>query len=196
MSLPRGHRAGRPGGFGRILALAMAFACAGLSAGCFQPLYGNGATDPYGAAPPIRNALASVSVEEIDAPNGTPEARLGVEVRNALIFGLTGGSGQLAPAYKLKISLKGNQQNVIVDITTARPDMQIYGIDATYSLTEISTGKVVLTGRASARQSFDIPGQQQRFARARGERDAQNRSSTIIAEQIKSRLASYFVSGG
>jgi LPS-assembly lipoprotein len=196
MSSPRGHRAGRPGGIGRFVALGLAFACAGLSAGCFQPLYGSGSLDAYGAPPPIRTALASVDVEEIDAPNGTPEARLGVEVRNALIFGLTGGSGQMPPTHKLKINLKGNRQHVIVDIQTARPDMEIYGIDATYSLTDIATKKIVLTGRAFARQSYDIPGQQQRFARARGERDAQNRSSTIIAEQIKSRLASYFVSGG
>ncbi len=191
MSSPRGHR-----GISRLFGLALAFAGAGLSAGCFQPLYGSGSLDSYGSAPPIRNALASVEVEEIDAPNGTPEARLGVEVRNALIFGLTGGSGQLPPTHTLKINLNGNRQHVIVDIQTARPDMEIYGIDATYSLTEIATKKVVLTGRAFSRQSYDIPGQQQRFARARGERDAQNRSSSIIAEQIKSRLASYFVSGG
>jgi LPS-assembly lipoprotein len=196
MSLPRGHTGRRPGGIGRILALALAFGCAGLSAGCFQPLYGNSAVEAPGAAPAVRTALASVEVEEIDAPNGTPEARLGVEVRNALIFGLTGGAGQLAPAYKLKINLSGARQQVIVDITTARPDMEIYGIDATYSLVELASGKTVLTGRAFARQSYDIPGQQQRFARARGERDAQNRSSTIVAEQIKSRLASYFVTGG
>ncbi len=191
MSSPKAHR-----GIGRFLALGLAFAAAGLTAGCFQPLYGNGSADTYGAPPPIRTALASVAVEEIDAPNGTPEARLGVEVRNALIFGLTGGSGQLPPNYTLKININGQRQNVIVDITTARADMEIYGIDATYSLVEIGTKKVVLTGRAFARQSYDIPGQQQRFARGRGERDAQNRASTIIAEQIKSRLASYFVAGG
>ncbi len=196
MSLPRGHTGRRPGGIGRIVALGLAFGCAGLSAGCFQPLYGNSAVEAPGTAPAVRTALASVEVEEIDAPNGTPEARLGVEVRNALIFGLTGGAGQLAPAYKLKINLSGARQQVIVDITTARPDMEIYGIDATYSLVELASGKTVLTGRAFARQSYDIPGQQQRFARARGERDAQNRSSTIVAEQIKSRLASYFVTGG
>jgi LPS-assembly lipoprotein len=174
----------------------MAFAAAALVGGCFQPLYGTGPADTPGAPPAVRTAMASVEVEEVDAPNGTPEARLGVEVRNALIFGLTGGSGQLPPAYRLKINLRGNRQHVIVDITTARPDMEIYGIDATYSLTEIATKKTVLTGRAFSRQSYDIPGQQQRFARQRGERDAQNRASTIIAEQIKSRLASYFVSGG
>ncbi|HWV53073.1 LPS assembly lipoprotein LptE [Pseudorhodoplanes sp.] len=196
MSSPRGHTGSRSGGIGRFLALGLAFACAGMTGGCFQPLYGNVSTDTYGAAPPIRTALASVQVEEIEAPNGTPEARMGVEVRNALIFGLTGGAGQLPPNYKLKINLVGQRQNVIVDVTTARADMEIYGLDATYSLIEIGTNKVVLTGRAFARQSYDIPGQQQRFARARGERDAQNRASTIIAEQIKSRLASYFVAGG
>jgi LPS-assembly lipoprotein len=194
MSLPRGHGGRR--GLGRFVALGLAFACAGLSAGCFQPLYGTSAAEVPGAPPAVRTALASVEVMEIDAPNGTAEARLGVEVRNALIFGLTGGAGQLPPAYRLKINLSGSRQNVIVDITTARPDMEIYGIDTTYSLIEIASNKVVLTGRAFARQSYDIPGQQQRFARARGERDAQNRSSTIVAEQIKSRLASYFVTGG
>lgn len=196
MSSPRGNRGQGLGAIRRFLALGLAFACAGLTAGCFQPLYGNGSVDAPGSPPPIRTALASVEVDEIEAPNGTPEARLGVEVRNALIFGLTGGSGQLPPAYKLKINLKGNRQQVIVDTTTARPDMEIYGIDATYTLTDLTNKKIVLTGRAFSRQSYDIPGQQQRFARARGERDAQNRASTIIAEQIKSRLASYFVSGG
>ncbi len=203
MSSPRGHSGQAPKeaskqarkGIGRLLALGLAFGAAALTAGCFQPLYGNGSLDA-GGPPPIRTALASVQVEEIEAPNGTPEARLGVEVRNDLIFGLTGGSGQLPPTYSLKINLKGNRQNVIVDITTARADQEIYGIDATYSLTEIATKKVVLTGRAFSRASYDIPGQQQRFARARGERDAQNRASTILAEQIKSRLASYFVTGG
>ena len=198
MSSRRGHWGTGPRGLGRFLALGLAFGAAGLSAGCFQPLYGNGggAVDGPGAPPPVRMAMASVEVAEIDAPNGTPEARLGVEVRNALIFGLTGGSGQLSPAYRLKINLKGNRQHVIVDITTARPDMEIYGIDATYTLIDLANNKTVLNGRAFSRASYDIPGQQQRFARTRGERDAQNRASTIIAEQIKSRLASYFVSGG
>jgi LPS-assembly lipoprotein len=52
-----------------------------------------------------------------------------------------------------------------------------------------------MTGRTFARVSFDIPGQQQRFARARGLRDAEDRASQIIAEHIRSRLASYFVTG-
>ncbi len=191
MSSRRGNR-----GIGRFFAAGLALASAGLTAGCFQPVYGTYASGDVNAPASVRTALSSIQVEEIDAPNGTPEARLGVEVRNHLIFGLTGGGGQLPPTHHLKINLKGQAQNVIVDVTTARPDMEIYGIDATYSLIDLSTKKTVLTGRAFARASYDIPGQEQRFARQRGQRDAENRASTIIAEQIKSRLASYFISGG
>lgn len=184
------------GGIGRFLAAGLAIVSAGLQAGCFQPVYGTYTSAEPGASPSIRSSMAAIQVEDVDAPNGTPEARLAVEIRNHLIFGLTGGSGQSPPRYKLKMNLSAQAQSIIVDITTARADMEIQGIDATYSLTEIATNKVVLTGRAFARSSYDIPGQEQRFARQRGQRDAENRSSAMVAEQIKSRLASYFVSGG
>lgn len=193
MSSLEGNR-GRRRSLGRFVGLGLAFASAGLTAGCFQPLYGTASAVSGNTS--VSNAMAAVDVEQIDAPNGTPEARLGNEIRNALLFGLTGGGAATSPAYRLKIQIRGNNQRVIVDITTARPDMEIYGIDATYSLTELATNKIVLTGRAFSRSSYDIPGQQQRFARQRGERDAQNRASNVIADQIKSRLASYFVSGG
>jgi LPS-assembly lipoprotein len=192
MSSPRGNR-----GFGRFLAAGLALASAGLTAGCFQPVYGTYASsDVVGAPPAVRTALASVKVDEVDVPNGTPEARIGVEVRNNLIFGLTGGAGELPPTHVLKIRLRTQTQNVIVDITTARADMEINGVDATYTLTDLASKKTVVTGRAFARASYDVPGQEQRFARQRGQRDAENRNSAIIADQIKSRLASYFISGG
>lgn len=73
--------------------------------------------------------------------------------------------------------------------------MENYGIDATYTLTDVATGKVVISGQTFARVSFDIPGQQQRFARARGLRDAENRAAKVIADQIRSRLASFFAAG-
>ncbi len=73
--------------------------------------------------------------------------------------------------------------------------MENYGIDATYSLTDLNTKKVVVTGRTFSRVSFDIPGQQQRFAGVRGLRDAENRAAQVIADQIKQRLASYFLAG-
>jgi len=161
-----------------------------LVAGCFQPLYGERS---LGAGPGIRERLSAVEVLPIDAPSGRPEARIGVELRNALLYDMS--SGGASPTHRLKINLATTRQSVIVDIQTSRPDVENYGIDATYTLTEIATGKVVLKGQTFARVSFDIPGQQQRFARARGLRDAENRAAKVIADQIRSRLASYFVTG-
>ena len=82
-----------------------------------------------------------------------------------------------------------------MDVVTGRPDIQNYGIDATYTLTDITNGKKVITGRAFSRVSYNIPGQQQPFAGDRGLRDAENRAAQVIADSIRSRLASYFVAG-
>jgi LPS-assembly lipoprotein len=43
--------------------------------------------------------------------------------------------------------------------------------------------------------SYDIPGQEQRFARVRGLRDAELRAAKVISDNIRSRLASYFIAG-
>jgi LPS-assembly lipoprotein len=174
------------------LRLAAVLAAAGLTAGCFQPLYGE---RTFGAGPSIRDKMSSVEVLPVEAPPGTAVARIGVETRNQLLFDLTGGGGANAPTHRLKMSLSANRLSVIVDLTSARPDLENYGIDAVYALTELATGKTVVEGRAVARVSYDIPGSQQRFARARGLRDAENRASKVIADSIKQRLASYFVAG-
>lgn len=178
--------------FRRFTAPLAALGAALLLAGCFQPLYGERSAT---GGPGIRDLMSSVDVSQISAPNGTRLSRLAVEVRNGLLFELTGGSAPPPPAHRLKISLSSQETSVIVDVDTARPDVQNYGIDATYTLTEIKTGKVVMTSRTFSRVSYDIPGQEQRFARARGLRDAENRAAKVIADNIRTRLASYFVAG-
>jgi LPS-assembly lipoprotein len=95
----------------------------------------------------------------------------------------------------LTVVLSSQNQQVIVDITTARADVQQFGINASYTLTEIATGKKVMTGDTFARVSYDNPGQAQRFANARGQRDAETRAAKVISDNIKSRLASYFAAG-
>lgn len=176
----------------RVGRLALALTAAGFVAGCFQPLYGDRTVT---GGPGIKERLAAVDVTQIKAPNGTSIARLAVELRNDLIFDLTGGSGGLGSTHRLNILLSSTQQQVIVDVTTARPNVQQYGINATYTLVEIATGKQVVSGQTFARVSFDNPGQQQRFSNARGLRDAENRAAKVIADHIKSRLASYFAAG-
>jgi LPS-assembly lipoprotein len=176
---------------GKLTRILAALALAGVTAGCFQPLYGE--QSAVGGAG-IGDKLSSVEVAPIDAPNGTRLSRVGVEVRTNLMYELTGGSAA-APNYKLDIRLASSQTQVIVDINTARPEVQNYGIDAMYTLTDITTGKKVVTGQTFSRVSYNIPGQQQRFAGERGLRDAENRAAKVIADNIRSRLASYFVAG-
>ena len=88
-----------------------------------------------------------------------------------------------------------SRTTTILDPQTSRADVENYGIDVNYTLKEIATGKVVVNGTTFARVSYDIPGQEQRFARARGFRDAETRATKQIADNISQRLASYFVAG-
>ena len=178
----------------RLVRAALALALAGLTAGCFQPLYGSSSPSAAGA-PGVSDKLSSVEVLPIDAPNGTRTSRIGVEVRNDLISNLTGGGPAAATAYNLKISISASTRQVIVDINSARPEIQNYGLDASYTLTDVGTGKVLFTSQTFARVSYNIPGQEQRFAGDRGLRDAENRAAKVIADNIRSRLASYFVAG-
>ncbi len=68
-------------------------------------------------------------------------------------------------------------------------------LSATYSLIDLATGKAVISDGTSSSVSFNLPGQQQRFAGERGLRDAENRAAQVIADNIRNRLASYFTAG-
>ena len=177
---------------GRVTRIALTLAIAGLVTGCFQPLY---ASRTVTGGPGVAERLKSVDVAHINVPNATAAARVATELRNALIFDLAGGGETAPPTHRLQIQLALLRQQVIVDITTSRPDVEQSGITATYTLTEIATGRPVVTGQAFSRVSFDNPGQEQRFARARGQRDAESRAAKVISESIRSRLASYFIAG-
>jgi LPS-assembly lipoprotein len=165
---------------------------AALVAGCFQPLYGERSAT---GQPGLREALSAVRVNQIDAPNGTPQARLAVELRNQLLFDLTGGSGTTSPTHELTIRMATQRSSIIVDPTSQRAESENFGVDVVYTLKELATDKTVLRSTAFARVSYDTPGTEQRFARLRGLRDAENQAARVVAEHIRNRLASYFIAG-
>ena len=173
--------------------LACVACLGGLGGGCFQPLYGEHSLTPN--SPAIGPALAAVDVSQIPAPSGSSEARVAVEARNQLLFNLTGGGAPPPPTHRLAIRMTSNRLSVDVNIATGLQDVEQYGLNVTYTMTEIKTGKPVITGSTFARVSYDIPGQTQRFARARALRDAEDRAAKLIADNIRARLASYFVAG-
>ncbi|MBV5271021.1 MAG: hypothetical protein JZU55_15385 [Afipia sp.] len=173
----------------RLLAVAV---LAALTAGCFQPMYAERSLDGGSA---LRDKLQGVEVPPLNLPNGSREARLGVEIRNALMFSMYGSAVGGPPTHRLLMRISTTRLSVIVDPTTARPDIENYGIDAIYELKDNATDKTVLTGTTFSRVSYDIPGQAQRFARSRGLRDAEDRAAKVIADNISQRLASFFIAG-
>jgi LPS-assembly lipoprotein len=171
--------------------IAAVVALGALNAACFQPLYATRSV----SGTPIGAALRQIQLDRIDAPNGTPESRIAVELQNQIDLELNGGDGTVSRTHALKVRFITQRNSIITDVTTGRVEAEITGIDASFTLTELATGKVVLNGRTFSRVSSDYPGQQQRFARMRARLDAEDRAAKVIADGIRTRLASFLVAG-
>jgi len=172
----------------RLLAVA---ALAALTAGCFQPMY----AERNDGTPGLREKLMGVELPPVEKPNASREARLGVEIRNALAFKLYGNATGMPPTHKLVLRFFSSRSTLLLDPNTQLPSSENYGLDAQYNLIDLATNKSVMTGSTFSRVSYDIPGSIQRFARARAFRDAEDRAANEIAENIQTRLASFFVAG-
>ena len=172
----------------RLLAVC---ALAALTAGCFKPLYADLGDGKHG----VRDKLLGVELPPLNLPNGSRGARLGVEIRNDLAFKLYGGATGSSPTHQLIMQLTSSRSSLILDPLTALPSTESYSLDVNYRLVELGTGKIALTGSTFSKVSYDIPGQLQRFARARAFRDAEDRACAEIAENLNTRLASFFYAG-
>ena len=172
----------------RLVAVA---ALAATTAGCFQPMY----AEHTDGTPDLREKLLGVEVPPVDKPNGSREARIGVEIRNALAFKLYGNATGMPPTHRLVLRFNTGKSSLLVDQNTGLPTTENLGIDASYNLIEIASNKSVMTGSSFARVSYDLPGSYQRFARTRALRDAEDRAAQEIAEKIQTRLAAFFTAG-
>ncbi|MCC8941630.1 MULTISPECIES: LPS assembly lipoprotein LptE [Bradyrhizobium] len=172
----------------RLVAVA---ALAALTAGCFQPMYAE-RTD---GTPGLREKLMGVEIPPVDKANASREARVGVEIRNALAFKLYGTATGMPPTHKLVLRFSSGRSSLMVDTNTGLPTSENYSVDAQFNLVEIASNKSVMTGTTFSRVSYDLPGSYQRFARARAFRDAEDRAAQEIADNIQTRLASFFATG-
>src|SRR3954470_14658760 len=78
----------------RLVAVALLAAPA---AGCFTPMYAEHAD----GSPALREKLMGVEIPELDKPKASREARIGVEIRNALAFKLYGNATGMPPTHRL-----------------------------------------------------------------------------------------------
>jgi LPS-assembly lipoprotein len=117
-------------------------ALAALTAGCFQPMY----AEHTDGTPGLRDKLLTVDLPPVDKPNASRDARLGVEIRNALAFKLYGNAVGAPPLYRLVMRFTTNRSSLMTDANTGLPSSENYGIDLQYNLVEIATNKSVMTG--------------------------------------------------
>src|SRR5262249_41148702 len=111
-----------PQGRGRVVRAALALALAALTAGCCQPLYGERTETTGGSV--LREQLSAVDVLQIEAPKASDEARLAVEIRNALLFDLTGGGSSAPPTHPPQNSPGPTPGAHLLGHHTSRPHLQ------------------------------------------------------------------------
>lgn len=168
----------------RSILLAVALTAAALSGGCLQPLYAESTTSIVGGS--VRNALRDVEIAEIKGLTGH-------YLRNELAFELDGGAANVAPKrLKLIASVTDALEVVTVDFINSRADSAILVARATWSVTDIASGKIVSRGTNMVRAPYERSAQ--RFATASAARDAQIRAARSLATLIRGQLSADLVS--
>src|SRR5260370_4699670 len=108
-----------------------------------------------------------VDAPPVDKPTASRDARLGVEIRNALAFKLYGNATGMPPTHRLVLRFTTTRSSLMIDANTGLPADENYGIDAQYNLIEIASNKSVMTGTTVSRVSYEIPRSYQHLARSR-----------------------------
>src|SRR6195256_6922188 len=135
----------------RLLAVG---ARAARPAGFSQPMY----AERGDGTPGLREKLMGVELPPVDKPNASREARIGVEIRNALAFKLYGNATGMPPTHRLVLRFNTSRSSLLVDQNTGLPTTENFGIDAQFNLIEIASNKSVMTGTTFSRVSYDMPG--------------------------------------
>jgi LPS-assembly lipoprotein len=166
----------------RTARLVLAAGLAMSVSACFRPLYG-----PTASGESMQVALAAVQID--DVVMAQDQDRLGHYLRSELIFDLD-GSGQNATPKRYRLKLRGSESvtTPIVSSTTARAEAGTLIGTINFSLENLDGTKVITEGVATSTATYDRS--TQRFASLRAARDAEIRLAKVLADQIKTRIAS------
>lgn len=177
-------RAAAAGTVGRALQVVAVAALALNLSACFRPLYG-----PTASGEPMAALLASVQVDDVAMAQG--QERLGHYLRSELIFDLDGSGQPSTKRYRLKMQGSESVQTPIVSSQTGRAEAGTIVGTVKYALEDLSGTKIISEGVATSTATYDRS--IQRFASLRAARDAEIRLAKVLAEQIKTRIASVLV---
>ena len=116
--------------------------------------------------------------------------RVGLEVRNHLVFLLTGGGDEPADAaysFEPSVSSVSTDTATVQRTVDTEPTSGQVTVTASYRIIDNKTGEPVAAGRRSMVASYDIP--RQEFAAMRALRDAENRAARELAEILRLTIA-------
>jgi len=148
-------------------------------AGCqVRPLYGSTSVE--------QGPLADLPAIDIEVQGG----RIEQVYRNALIFGLTGGSGAATPRYKLIYRLTKRSQAIAVERGTGTPNAYQLTGGVSFLLKDIETDESRFGTSVTAVDSYTRSSQS--YSNIRAERDAEDRLAKALANLTQARLAAYF----
>jgi LPS-assembly lipoprotein len=162
-------------GLSLLLAAAPALTACGNDAG-LRPLYG---ATPSGAG--LQERMAQVDVAPIPG-------RIGQRIRNDVIFLSTGGGAPLPPSHRLEVTIHESVLSTLVRLDGESLG-QIYSVQASFKLIRINDKQVVLQGSSHARAGFERF--QSIYSNVRARDDAENRAARTVADDLKTRVATY-----
>lgn len=151
-----------------------------LAACTVQPVYG-----PAASGGTVQSKLVRIVVEQVDD-------RVAQQVRNKVIFGLTGGGGVKDPIYRMSLRVSSREVGLGVDSVDSSPVFSIQ-LAATYEVVRIDTGDVLV--KHTARSSASYTRSPQAFANTRAKIDAENRAAATAANEITIRVAAAAAKG-
>jgi LPS-assembly lipoprotein len=154
----------------------------GLS-GCVEPLYG-----PKIGGVSIVPDLQAIKVEPI------PD-RIGHYLENELIFALNGTGSSPPPKYRLVVTVRERLSTPIVNTVTGEAQAGDVNIDADYRLYLIAGGgEPIASGNVTQFVVYDRSSQ--RLSNVRAARDAEIRNAKVLADQIRTRIATALATRG
>ncbi|MFW6027706.1 MAG: hypothetical protein ACOC91_02750 [bacterium] len=165
-----------------VLACGVLISALMLSACGFRPLYGQ--TDDGGG---LGDRLAAVEVEEVRGPNDR-------EFKTALDMQMypAGRPADAQTQYLLQVQLKADRVGLAIqpDASITRYD---YNLAGQYRLLDVSSGKAVHQGVATAKTAWNVVDSQ--FATLAARRDAEDRAIRSLSEEIRMRVALFLATG-
>ncbi len=153
-----------------------------LSACGFRPLYGH---TPEGTG--LGDRLASVELGEIEGPN---DREFGSALGSQMYP--SGRPADVPTRYTLQVRLRAHREGLAIqpDASITRYDYKLTG---RYRLTDMTTGKIVHQGIATARTAWNVVDSQ--FATLTARRDAEGRAIHTLSEEIRMRIALFLATG-